>query len=136
MRALRFSPVLVMTLIAVVGCAGTQSAYNAAKTLPDTAYVVAEHYSAVLKEAADLKASGNLPASAVRVMQQADARVKPLIIGDPTTVPATPGLKQLADSYKATQDAKTQEELQLAIDNAVVALSDLMKAVSAARRPS
>jgi hypothetical protein len=129
---LKFSPVLV-TMLLLMACAGTQHAYQAAKTLPDTAYVVAEHYSAVVHEAADLKETGNVPAGLVQSMQQADAKVKPLIIGDPSASPPTPGLKQLADSVKATQDATTQEQLQQALDHAVLALSDFMKAVSAAR---
>lgn len=129
--------IAVMLLAAVTaGCAGTRDAYQAAQNadaLPDTAYVIAEHYSAVLQESVELKESGRVPASAVAAMQRADAIVKPAILGDPSKTPPTPGLKQLADNYRSVRDAKTEADLQKAINEAVLNLSKLMDSVKAAR---
>src|SRR5687767_10359580 len=50
-----------VALVSMSGCAGTKAAYGAADSLPDTAYVVAEHYAAVVKEAADIAQSPSTP---------------------------------------------------------------------------
>lgn len=120
-----------LALFVLQGCAGTQAAYRAASDLPDTAYVVTEHYAAVLKEAADLAALPGTPANVVAALQKADQAVKPLIIGDPAT--GLPGLRQLTETYQAVRDAKTEADLQIAINAAVRELSNFIKAVKAAR---
>jgi hypothetical protein len=142
---LGLAPVLAAVALAALlggglaGCTGTKAAYTAAQTrpetaLPDTAYVVAEHYRAVLREAVELKEAGRLPASVVERLQQADAKVKPLILGDPAAVPPKAGLRQLAESFQAVRNAATEAELQRAVDAAVLALADFIKAVDDARR--
>lgn len=117
----------------IAGCVSTQAAYKAAplhgEAVSDTAYVIAEHYAAVLKEAANLRESAGVPAPLIVAMQKADAAAKPLIIGEPSGV----GLRQLAEKYTALHDAKTEAELQAAVNNAVRALADLMRAVDAAK---
>lgn len=126
---------VILTGVAIGGCISTQAAYKAAplhgEALADTAYVIAEHYSAVLHEAANLRESGRVPAPLVLAMQKADAAAKPLIIGEPEV--KRPGLKQIADAYTAVHDAKTEADLQAAVNNAVRALGDLMRSVNAAK---
>jgi len=123
----------------VAGCSGTKAAYSAAHTraetvLPDTAYVVAEQYRAILHEAVTLKESGRLPPEVVAKLQQADAAVKPLVLGDPQAVPPRPGLQQLSETFAAVRSASSEAELQRAVDAAVLALADFIKAVDDARR--
>jgi hypothetical protein len=51
---------LAVGVLGATGCAGTKAAYNAADTLEERAYVVTEHYAAVVHQAADLKDKGVL----------------------------------------------------------------------------
>jgi len=125
--------------VGLVGCSGTQAAFKAAQTrpetvLPDTAYVIAEQYRAVLKEAADLKESGRLPPEVVTKLQQANDTAKPLVLGDPQAVPPKAGLRQLAESFQAVRNAKTEADLQRAVDAAVLAVADFVRALDEARR--
>lgn len=122
----------------LAGCSGTKAAYSAAQTrpetvLPDTAYVVAEQYRALLKEAADLKESGRLPADYVATLQKADDVVRPLVIGDSAADPPRKGLRQLSEAFQAVRSASTEAELQRAVDAAVLALADFLRAVESAR---
>jgi hypothetical protein len=125
---------LVMLFCAAVavaglaGCAGTRDAYKAAAgNLEATAYVVTEHYAAVVKEAAALKNSGALSGSALEAVRKADDAVRPLVIGDSAT--ETPGVVQLVEAYREVRNAETERELQAAINAAVVKLSDLINAL-------
>lgn len=113
------------------GCAGTAAAYKAASSLPDTAYVVEEHYSAVLKEAADLAASPTIDPAVKQAMKDANARVAPIIVGD--SAAGRPGLRELVQKYQAVHNAKSAEELQAALDSAVLELAKLINAVKSAR---
>lgn len=122
----------------LAGCSGTKAAYAVAASrpatvLPDTAYVLAEQYRAVLHEAADLKASGRLPAHFVERMQSADDALKPLVLGDPAAVPPRKGLQQLSETFQAVRSAATEAELQRAVDDAVLALAEFLRTVQAAR---
>jgi hypothetical protein len=123
--------VLGITGLSLTACVGTQAAYKAAKTLPDEAYVIAEHYSIVVKEAADLAQNPGTPAEVRDALKKADAAVKPFVVGDP--VSHSPGLRDLANAYRATESAQTQSQLQEAVNQAVTALSNFINAVKAAR---
>lgn len=125
----------VMTAaVSMQGCVGTRQAYSAAQQSPDaivaTAGVVAEHYAAVLEEAAQLKETGQVPPVALEAIRKADNAVRPLIIGGTDR----PGLRQLVENYQAVRSASTQAELQAAVNAAVVELAKLINAVKAARR--
>lgn len=124
--------VATVALAFMSGCVGTKAAYKAADSLPDTAYVVAEHYAAVLKEAADLAQSPTTSPEVKAALKEADLRLKPLILGDPST--GLPGLQQLAQHYRAVKDAQSQADLQRALDAAVLELAKLINAVKSARR--
>lgn len=118
--------------VSVTGCASTQAAYEYADSVPETAYVVAEHYSAVLKEAADLAQLPGTPADVKEALKAADREAKQLILGDPVT--GLPSLRELAANYKTVRDAKTEMELQAALDRAVLSLARFITAVKTARR--
>lgn len=125
---------LALAYSGIFGCVGTQGAYKAAplhgEALADTAYVIAEHYSAVVKQAADLAESHQVSPTIIVGMQVADRRVKRLILGDPAN--ATIGLRQLEQLYTATHDPKTEAQLQQAVNDAAVALADFINAVKTA----
>jgi hypothetical protein len=126
--------VCVVAVAAIVsGCAGTKQAYRAADSLPDQAFVVAEHYAALVKEAADLAQNPATPEPVKEQLRAADRVLKPLVIGEPSQIPPRPGLRELAAAYQATRTAQTEAELQAAVNNAVVALAGFIKAVKAAR---
>lgn len=111
-------------LAAIAGCAGTKAAYNAAAdSLPDQAYVVAEHYSALVKEAADLAQNPATPEQVKETLKTADNYARPIVLG----------LKPLADAYQATRTAQTEADLQSALNNAAVAMAGFIRAVKAAR---
>lgn len=64
----------------VAGCSGTKAAYRAAENLDETAFVVAEHYSAVLTEARILVQKPETTAGTVRAVQRIEAKATPIII--------------------------------------------------------
>lgn len=128
----------VMAILALSGCAGTLGAYRAAQSRPetaltDTAYVITEHYSAVLKQAADIKEAGTAPPAVIEKVQAADDKAAPVILGRPDAKPPTPGLKDLSAAFVMFKDAKSEADLQAAVDNAARLLSQLIDAVNAAR---
>jgi hypothetical protein len=133
-----FAVVFLAAFLFASGCSGTRAAYSAAQSrpetvLPDTAYVVAEQYRALLKEAADLQDTGRLPVDIVERLRAADLVLKPLVIGDPAANPPTAGLRQLSEAFQAVRTAETEADLQRAVDAAVLALADFLRAVEAAR---
>lgn len=137
MRKLLLAPAAllleVVALAAVSGCQGTKAAYQEAQGLDEYAYVITEHYASLVKEAADLKAKPTTPRSAVVAMQRADAAAHVIVVGDPTASPAVPGLAQLVANYQQIRDAKTEAELQAAVNAAILKVADLVRAVKAAR---
>lgn len=116
----------------MTGCAGTRDAYRASESVSDTAYIVAEHYSAVVKEAANIAQNPATPPEVKAALKAADAAARPLIVGNSAT--GAPGVRQLAERYSAVKSAATEAELQRAVDAAVLELAKLINAVKAARR--
>lgn len=112
-------------------CAGTKAAYRAADNLPDRAFVIAEHYAVLVREAADIAQNPATPQSVREALKVADQHAKPFIVGD--SARGLPSLKELADAYQATRTAQTEAELQAALNNAVVAVAGFIRAVKAAR---
>lgn len=122
----------MVALPMVHGCTGTRAAYGEAKdNLADTAYVVTEHYAALVREAADISALPTTPSIVRDTLKQADRAVKPFIIGDPAS--GLPGLYNLVNRWQAVRDAKTEADLQAAINAAVRELSNFSRAVKSAR---
>lgn len=113
----------VPVVAALSGCTGTRAAYKEAQSPDEYAYVLAEHYASLVREAADLKARPTTPADVVRAMQTADTAAAPLV----------DALRPLRGAYLATQSAASEAELQEAINRAVLAIADLVRSVKAAR---
>jgi hypothetical protein len=122
---------LALMLAGMSGCSHTREAYKVAAHAPNalesTAYVVTQHYIAVVTEATRLKNAGTLNGAKLAAVLRADDVVKPLILGDPKT--NAPGLVQLVDTYKKVRDAKSGAELQAALDAAALRLADLINAL-------
>lgn len=116
-----------------IGCTGTKAAYQAASSPDEYAYVLTEHYASLVHEAADLKENPTTRPEAIEALQKADDAIAPIILGNAKATPPTPGLRELAAAYKQVHDAASEAELQAAIDNAVLKLADLVRAVKAAR---
>lgn len=135
-RPLAFYSSLVVLLLCayLTGCAGTREAYDAASTPQQKAYVLAEHYSALVKQAADMKDSGALTGDALAKVQAADRRAKPFVIGDPDAVPPKAGIRQLADAYEKVSSAENHIALEAAITHATLAINDFITNLKEARR--
>lgn len=114
--------VLAVGIMASSGCTGTKAAYQAADTLEERAFLAGEHYSAVLKQAADLKDLGVLKGQALAKAQEIEASATPVVLS----------LGQLVGHYKAARDAESEVALQKALDEAVRLLADLVRTVKGA----
>lgn len=112
---------LLSGLFAVSGCSSTKAAYAAADTLEERAYVATEHYASVVKQAADLKQKGILTGSALARVQEIELTARPLVLK----------LEPLVKSFKAAQTAETEVALQSALDDVVLVIADLVRAVKA-----
>lgn len=110
-------------LAAIAACTGLRTAWQAADTADEQAYVLAEQYSSLVKEAADLAQNPATPRAAVTVMQTADRKAQPVIAN----------MKKLRDAYVAIGSAENEEALQKAVNDAVLLINDLVRAVKAAK---
>lgn len=117
----------------VGGCSGTLSAYKAAYDPSDYAYVITEHYSALVHEAALLRVKPTTTSAQIAAMQKAELAVRPFVLGSKDAQAPQPSLRELAAAWNATHNATTQADLQAAIDVAITHLVDLVRAVSSAR---
>lgn len=101
-----------LALVGLAGCAGTQAAYQAADTLPETAKVVSEHYYALLREANDLADAG-APDSFVARAQEIEREATPIVLS----------LREASEAYVAISTADNAEALQDALNEAVPLVS-------------
>lgn len=113
----------VPVVVSVTACSGVSAAYKAAENPGELAYVLLEHYAALVKAAADLAEKPTTPASAIQAMQRADATAKPVVLK----------LRPLREAYIATKSATSEADLQLATNQAVLAIADLVRAINIAR---
>lgn len=113
---------LALVAFAATGCSSTKAAYEAADTLDERAYVATEHYAAVVKQAADLKDKGVLTGSALAQVRELEQVASPVVLR----------LGPLVENFKAAQSAETEVALQRALDDAVLAIADLVRIVKAA----
>lgn len=114
---------LSLLLSGLVGCVGTREAYKAADSLDKEAFVIAEHYAALVHEAANLKEGGASP-DVVAKMRAADDMARPLVFQ----------LKPLADAYAAMESAENRAALEKALGQAAVAVSNFINVVRGAQR--
>ena len=116
-------PLIIASLLALLGaCAGTQQAYKAAEGLEETAFVMNQHYLALVREANRLADQGVITGSSLRALQDLIRTSRPLL-GE---------LAGAAQAYENVRSAATEAELTAAISAAAVALSDLVNAIRAA----
>lgn len=107
----------------VSGCAGTTAAYKAAQGVDQQAYVALEHYNSLVKEAIALKSKPGVPPEVINAIKAADTAV----------YPAVQRVNRARVAYNNIKNAQTEEELQLAVNDAVLLLADLVNAVKQAR---
>lgn len=104
------------------GCASTADAYQAANGLEQTAYVMNNHFLALIKEANALAESGTLSGTSLAKAQEIVKTARPLLAE----------LSNIAQTYAAAQTAENEEALKQAIAAAAVQLSSLVNAIRAA----
>jgi leucyl aminopeptidase (aminopeptidase T) len=107
----------LLACLAVAGCADTKGAYKVAATPDEYAFVVSAHYAALVNEAANIASQPATPVNVKNALKAADARAKPLVLK----------LRGLAANYTAVKTAESQEALQLALNQAVLAVADFIR---------
>lgn len=113
---------LAPIVVTMSGCGHTRAAYQAAQSPEEYAFVLLEHYTSLVKQAADLKERPTTPKVAIEKMQQAELAARPFIAK----------LRPLRDAYVAAATAENEIELQSAINEAVMVIADLIRAVQEA----
>lgn len=114
--------IALLSLALLSGCASTTAAYKAADGLEETAFVMNQHYLALVREANNLAESGALSGGNLQSTQGLVRTSRPLLAE----------LSRTAQAYEAVQSAETQQELTDAIAAAAVQLSNLVNAIRAA----
>lgn len=122
------SPAIVGILAAVMaslmlsGCTGTKAAYKAAVGAEETAFVLGEHYYALVRQANELAGAGQLVGSSLSRAQDVVRITKPVV----------DELIRTSLAYAAYTNAATEEDLQRAITDAAIAISRLVDAIKGA----
>ena len=122
MKPWKLIAVVAMSTL-IVACAGTRSAYQAAETLEEQAYVVGEHYYALVREANELRRSGALSGSTL-------TRAQDLVQGSRSIIAE---LEDAARAYTNVRNAETQADLERALNEAAVAVSRLVDVIKGVR---
>ena len=110
---------LILATLMLSGCAGTRAAYKAADGLEETAFVMNQHYLALVSEANDLTDTGALSGLALVDTQDIVRKSHPLLRS----------LSKSARAYESVRNAETEQELTQAIAAAAVELSNLLNAI-------
>lgn len=110
-------------VLSMSGCTHTRAAYSAADTPSDYALVVLEQYDAVLVEANRLKASGRLSVTTLAALRAADLKAQPFI----------DTIRPLQKAYEASRAPADAAALQKAVNDAIVAVAELIRTVKSAR---
>lgn len=109
-------------LLSLSACVQTTRAYRNADTPSDYALVVLEQYDAVLIQANRLKAAGGLSPQTLEAIRAADVKAQPFI----------DTIRPLQQAYEASRSSTDAAALQAAVNNAITAIADLIRAVKAA----
>jgi len=117
--------VLFCTMSVMAGCTttGTQWAYSEAKTVDERAYVMLEHYAALVKEAADLAGKPNTPPEVIEAMKKADA----------IAMPAIRRLRDMRDAWLSSGNEENTEALQAAVDDAIAVIASMIRTMEQVR---
>ena len=108
---------LLYLMFVLVGCVGTRAAYKEAEGLYETAYVITEHYSVVLEQAAQLAPS--LSEARRTQLREVRDRATPIVLR----------LQPLAESWQTARSAENAAALEAAITDAAAQVAALAKAV-------
>ena len=111
----------LLALGAMSGCAGTTAAYKAADGLSETAFVVGEHYYAMVQEANYLDDQGYLTDRQLSNLQDMAEQTRPAVIA----------LLDAANAYDSVRSAETEDALSAALADAAVAISRMVNALKA-----
>lgn len=114
-----FAALILFTMAGLAACEHTRQAYQNAETLDAKAYVMGEHFNALQNSAVELIEEGSVPQAAINRIAAAEREARPVILG----------LTRAGEAYKAVRSAETEAELQLALNDAALALSDFIKAM-------
>lgn len=112
---------LILAALAMSGCAGTTAAYKAADGLSETAYVVGEHYYAMVAEANYLDDQGLLTDRQLGSLQDMAAQTRPSVIA----------LLDAASVYDSIRSAETEAALSAALADAALAIKRMVDAIKA-----
>ena len=112
---------LILAALTLSGCAGTRAAYKAADGVSETAYVVGEHYYALVREANDLDDQGQVSNQDLRNIQNIARETRPTIVS----------MLNAASAYGAVKSAQNELELSNALADAAIAVSRLVDAIKA-----
>lgn len=121
MKKLAIFAIFLCSMLGIVSCANTITAYKSASTPDQYAYVLISQYSATLDQAAALIQSGKLTDTQVAALQKA------------TTI-ATAAIYALNTArlaYDATQNDANLATLQAALSSAVQTVSDVIAIIHA-----
>ena len=110
---------LILAVLMLSGCAGTRAAYKAADGLSETAYVVGEHYYALVRETNDLDDKGQLSSRELRNIQNIARETRPTIVS----------MLNAASAYDGVKSAQNETELSAALATAALAVSRLVDAI-------
>lgn len=109
---------LITAMLGLAACSGTRLAYDTAETLDAKAYVLAEHFNALQVEANTIADAG-ASQSVINRMAAIERRARPVVLR----------LQSVAQAYAATRSAENEQQLQLALNEAALVLSDFINAV-------
>ncbi len=112
---------LVLAAIAMSGCAGTAAAYRAAEGLPETVYVVGEHYFAEVQAINDLAESGKITPDEVISLDRVSQDTRPSIVA----------MVSAGEAYDNVKSAENEAELSATLAVAAVALAKMVDAIKA-----
>lgn len=122
MKLLRVIGVIFMALFVanfIAACAGTKAAYKEADGLFETAFVVGEHYYALIREVNDLDDQGQLSSRDLRTLQEIALQTRPSVLA----------LLDAAEAYQSFESAETEDDLTLALADAAEAIARLINAI-------
>jgi hypothetical protein len=121
-------------LMLMTGCMGTRTAYKAAQSPSDYAWVISKHYEALQTEAIRLKDAGTLNGANLENVRAIDASAAPLVT---KLGPLAQTFTDAKEAYQAGKSAQTQAafekaqaDLQAAIDAAVVRVAELSRIIT------
>ena len=124
---------LILAALTLSGCAGTGAAYKSAEGLSETAYVVGEHYYALVRATNDLDDKGQVSSGELRKIQNIARETRPTIVAQLNAASAYENAKSAYDNaasayerFESAQNETALEAAQMAIVSAETELSNAL----------